>query len=463
MLTLIFILYASWTTEVVTTVTNLDEPTISIDASGNPYILVNKDRIFVPPTLHYLFVFLKSNGSWIADTIELNALDPYYADLTTDIHNQLVCIYPAYDQTDTTWYLIAAFEDTTEWLKDTIELSYGSDFYWHSIITDSSGTPHIAYDHSVSGVPYGFYTWLEDSIWHKEVVDTLATWAYCCAIDLDSLGRAHISYFRGGDNLWYAKETDSVWYLEEVDHTNFASWWITSIRIGPDDLPKIVYRDPNTYQIKYAYNNGTFWNIDTVESQGAIVAQKALDIDSFGRPYFIYGSNNNTYLAYKTTTEWYKEILPLPPSVTKGYGGALRIGPDGTIHIARLATNDDYSYREVHYIYGTPIGIEETNHKPAYNYRNPILEIYPNPFREKTTIHLYTEQTTRKKTKGVELRIYDVTGRLIRQFDNLTTVQSQKIIWDGTDYLNKKLRPGIYFCRLETDDCAVARKIIKLR
>lgn len=75
------------------------------------------------------------------------------------------------------------------------------------------------------------------------------------AIDLDSHNQPHISYFSNLD-LWYAKRTDNVWYCEEIDPTNFISWGTTSICVGPDDFPKIVFRDPNTYQLKYSYYDG---------------------------------------------------------------------------------------------------------------------------------------------------------------------------------------------------------------
>jgi len=472
---LIFLVLTSWTTETVMADSGLLRlPLIATDASGNPYILTAKGRFVYPYWFYSLFLYSKSNEDWIADTFELYESNTETLDLTIDKDNRLFAIYSVLDLSDTTWYLIVACKDSIGWSKDTVEarlLQQGLSFCYLSIATDTLVRPHIAYDYYVDPYPRGFYAFLDDSIWQKEIVDSFAN-AYCCAIDVDSQNQPRISYFRMGDNLWYAKKIDTIWNCEEVDHTNHASWWTTSICIGPDDLPDIVYKDPNSYEVKYAYHDGISWHIDIVDSFGGTVGtQKALDIDSLGKPYFIY----SPYLAYKDSSGWHRELLPLTPPLTRSGPGALRISRDGTIHIARIATNDDYTYREIHYIYGTPEGIEEESQITNPESNIPNLEVLPNPFSRLTTIKFQVPTLNQVQGKcqtnsnpaqadQITLKIYDVAGRLVKDFSRFTldALRPMLLSWDGTNDIGQELPTGVYFIRLESDKTTSTKKIIKL-
>ncbi len=88
------------------------------------------------------------------------------------------------------------------------------------------------------------------------------------------------------------------------------------------------------------------------------------------------------------------------------------------------------------------------------------ITIYPNPFRQKTKITFNIGH----EAKNVELKIYDITGRLVKIFlvpSSYSLVPS--VFWDGTDNLGRRLASGIYFCRLATDEIDVTEKIILLR
>ncbi|MGB9721964.1 MAG: T9SS type A sorting domain-containing protein, partial [bacterium] len=64
--------------------------------------------------------------------------------------------------------------------------------------------------------------------------------------------------------------------------------------------------------------------------------------------------------------------------------------------------------------------------------------------------------------QGFSLVVYDVTGRLVKQFNHLTNYQSS-IIWCGEDTLGRRLPAGIYFIELKTDDYSKIQKVILLR
>lgn len=88
------------------------------------------------------------------------------------------------------------------------------------------------------------------------------------------------------------------------------------------------------------------------------------------------------------------------------------------------------------------------------------LHVFPNPFSKQTCISCAAEHGSSHK----KLNIYNVTGNLVRQL-SLATVNSSSYAsgtWYGLDDHGNQLPTGIYFCRLEIDNYAITRKIVKL-
>jgi hypothetical protein len=461
MLTCLFFLLTSWITELVTTgPVGLLPGVIALDSVGNPYILVPRKRNGTTPPLYYLFLYSKNGGTWTADTFELNnaGLPTGRWDLTIDRYDCFWCVYSIYNEIDSTLHLMVARKDSLGWIKDTVSTEGAC--YSQSIATDTIGVPHIAYDDMINGWSRGFYAYLDDTIWQKTLIDSNIL-AYYCSIDLDSHNSPHISYFHHSfdsstgiiyEILSHAYTIDSVWFLEQIDSSAwYVSWSPTSICVASDGLPGIAYIYPATYQVKYAWYDGAVWHIDTVDVSGGFETQKSLDMDSLSKPHFIYTSGSNSYLAYKTTSGWHKELLSLTPTVTKGFGGSLRIARDGIIHIARFATNDDYTYREIHYIYGTPEGIEEETKGQIPKAKKIKLAISPNLITHNAQL-----QYTIPEKQRVKIVLYDITGSKI-------SVIVEGIVVPGVYSYNLnacQLNQGIYFLVLEGIREIITKKIL---
>jgi len=88
---------------------------------------------------------------------------------------------------------------------------------------------------------------------------------------------------------------------------------------------------------------------------------------------------------------------------------------------------------------------------------HPKLSISPNPFTEMTEIKWLLPEGS------FQLKIYDATGKSVRQLDYRMLKPSDHIIWSGTDASGKKLPAGVYFCRLETAGFNETKKTVKLR
>ncbi len=110
--------------------------------------------------------------------------------------------------------------------------------------------------------------------------------------------------------------------------------------------------------------------------------------------------------------------------------------------------------------HATSIKEEKRSSQPQMS----TLEIYPNPFREITNIKFQVPNDW-KTTDDVELRIYNVSGRLVRDF-NLQSVISnlQSVVsWTGTDNSGTFVPRGIYFVELTTPSHAISKKLILLK
>jgi len=104
------------------------------------------------------------------------------------------------------------------------------------------------------------------------------------------------------------------------------------------------------------------------------------------------------------------------------------------------------------------IGINESPSQ-TIEPRAITLSINPNPFRKITSIRF----STGHRAEGMELKIYNASGRLIRQWNYSTIRQSDQVIWDGTDHFGRLVPAGTYFVSLESTDVKYWEKVVLLK
>jgi len=91
--------------------------------------------------------------------------------------------------------------------------------------------------------------------------------------------------------------------------------------------------------------------------------------------------------------------------------------------------------------------------------RTELLQNTPNPFNPITTIRFSLE-----RRQHVQLRVFDLTGRLVRTLlDGNFSAGLKSVTWDGTDDLGRAVASGLYFYRLEAEDGVFVRKMIMLK
>jgi hypothetical protein len=84
----------------------------------------------------------------------------------------------------------------------------------------------------------------------------------------------------------------------------------------------------------------------------------------------------------------------------------------------------------------------------------------PNPFNPTTTLRFDLARNGR-----VQLRIYDVAGRLVRTVldQEMKAGYQRTVVWNGLDDGGHRVSTGIYFCRLEAEGFAATRKMVLLQ
>lgn len=154
---------------------------------------------------------------------------------------------------------------------------------------------------------------------------------------------------------------------------------------------------------------------------------------------------------------WFRDQYPLGQ-----YSGG------DTIQL-RIAFKSDYDGDVAEGFYIDDVNIQAatyiTNHEDKTIY--PLtLEIKPNPFRYSADIRCVVntpllEQTTSR----ADLRIYDVTGSLVRTFEVLSSHAGLplSINWEGQDNKGRRLAPGIYFAVFSAGKDVTTKKVILIQ
>jgi len=87
------------------------------------------------------------------------------------------------------------------------------------------------------------------------------------------------------------------------------------------------------------------------------------------------------------------------------------------------------------------------------------IAIFPNPFKDRLNIHYQTANENR-----ISIKIYDVAGRLVKQFTDLQSSINQ-ITWNGDDENERTIPQGIYFLCFENFDTreTYTHKVLRIR
>ncbi len=152
--------------------------------------------------------------------------------------------------------------------------------------------------------------------WSLMPVDTAGYIGWYPSLALDSRDRPHIAYGSESPSydLKYAFWNGSGWVIQAVDTAGDVGRH-TSIALDSQDRPHISYHDahPN-YDLKYAFWNGSSWVIQTVDAAGDVGLYTSIAIDSRDRPhisyYYDWGGYDLKYAFWNGLT-WVKQTVDI--------------------------------------------------------------------------------------------------------------------------------------------------------
>jgi hypothetical protein len=112
--------------------------------------------------------------------------------------------------------------------------------------------------------------------------------------------------------------------------------------------------------------------------------------------------------------------------------------------------------------FGIETGIGEE--APGKAMMRPALSVCPNPFSKKVVFKLESE-TENRRNGAAEIKIYDITGRLVRRFslEPSHSHQGTEVVWDGTDRDGRRLPTGVYYLKVNLGDQNLTEKILHIR
>jgi len=87
------------------------------------------------------------------------------------------------------------------------------------------------------------------------------------------------------------------------------------------------------------------------------------------------------------------------------------------------------------------------------------LVVYPTVSRGRVNI----AYNTGLETEGIGLKVYDISGRLVRDLSSLVTRSTSLVTWDGSDANGRAVSAGVYFVKLTAGEKEVVEKAVLLR
>ena len=88
-----------------------------------------------------------------------------------------------------------------------------------------------------------------------------------------------------------------------------------------------------------------------------------------------------------------------------------------------------------------------------------LLQNYPNPFNPSTTI-----EYTLPKSGDVELKIFDINGKLVRTLENsFKETGYYKTVWDSKNETGQVVASGAYIYQVRSGNTAISKKMIYLK
>jgi hypothetical protein len=301
-----------------------------------------------------------------------------------------------------------------------------------------------------------------------------------CAVDVDPID-PDVAYITSEMGLFRTSDAGQNWsYLG----------WFNAMTVIVDPIePGMVWVGTRSGGVGLSRNGGQDWQ--TVTQGLPAVDLMELSIDPV-RPWLVYASTDGGGI-YRVRVDDHPAPVQMPSLLVRREGRAavLRwqmqdLSQTGSFHVyrevptgSRLRLTDFPLSGQGSFVYvdeaapltETRYWLQDvtTDHTeawygpltvPGIEYADDLGQNHPNPFNPATTIHYNLAAPT-----AVSLRIFDLSGRLVRTLVNERSQSSgqHEVVWSGRDDGGRAVGSGVYVYTLQTDRRALSRRMILLK
>jgi hypothetical protein len=242
------------------------------------------------------------------------------------------------------------------------------------------------------------------------------------------------------------------------------SYVVLNATLIPDSVPKITGYKIATWicpSTTSAGNTMAFWALGPRDNRshklathGSVVMEMSQPIlNGAGTDFTVYSTSTKPCSVFVSASSWTSSWHFCAYGTGNIICDLTNSGIDTARYVKVSDANQNYELDAIET--GAPSAIAEL---PTYEIPQLNLAIKPNPFRHITQIRWQASVNSK-----VGLKIYNVTGRMVKDF--LISTNNQKlatnfVIWDGKDNLDKQLPKGIYFIHLTVDNSNLTEKLV---
>jgi len=440
---------------------------VAVDNSNNIIVTGHCIVVFPPANYDYFTVKYDSNGTiqW-ADTLAYNHIDWARGIAVDNFNNIIVTGTTGEPYSDFDYFTVKYDSNGTIQWTDTIDNGL-NDFAW-GVAVDNSNNIIVTGVSDIGGDDYFTVKYDPNGtiLWADTIDNGGGETAYGVAVDNSNniiiTGTSEI----GVDWDYFTVKYDSngtILWADTVDNGDEDEAWGVAV----DNSNNIIVTGKSEIGVNWDYltvkydSNGTILWADTIDNGAdddawSVAADNSNNIIVTGESNI--GSNNDYFtVKYDSngTILWADTIDNGEHETARG------VAVDGSNNIIVTGSSDiDGDYDLFTVKYAPYPGISEDEGSDLHS-GSALCDIYPNPFRDKVEIRLMIGDD-RWKIEDISLRIYNVTGRCIRNFPISNFQFPIRVSWDGRNNADEKVTSGVYFLKFNAGKYKETRQLLMI-